>query len=156
MQNDAVKLEQPHSTRRSSAHSRTRCIDAQQGRKAHPDRERITNRVASAITELHNLQELLASEDVDPRVLMDFRDALNRTRNTAWGVQQYLSCRSMHADSTTLMQVLAVERIRVAYQLGQALVQDLQATDLKLQPAQLVELYKLMKDLTRRLAELVG
>lgn len=156
MQNDAVKVEKPHSTRRPSTHSRTRCTDAQQARKGHQDRERITNRVASAITELHNLQELLASEDVDPRVLTDFRDALNRTRNTAWGVQQYLSCRSIQADSTTLMQVLAVERIRVAYQLGQALLQDLQATDLKLQPAQLVELHKLMKHLNRRLAELVG
>ena len=156
MQNDAVKLEKPHSTRRSSTHTRTRCTDAQQGRKAQPDRERITNRVASAITELHNLQELLASEDVDPRLLTDFRDALNRTRNTAWGVQQYLSCRSIQADSTTLMQILAVERIRVAYQLGQALLQDLQATDLKLQPGQLVELHKLMKHLNRRLAELVG
>jgi len=62
----------------------------------------------------------------------------------------------MQADATTLMQVLAVERIRVAYQLGQALLQDLQATELKLQPAQLVELHKVMKDLTRRLAELVG
>lgn len=62
----------------------------------------------------------------------------------------------MQADATTLMQVLAVERIRVAYQLGQALLQDLQATDLKLQPAQLVELHKVMKHLTRRLAELVG
>jgi hypothetical protein len=51
---------------------------------------------------------------------------------------------------------LAVERIRVAYQLGQTLLQDLQATDLKLQPGQLVELYKVMKRLTSRLAELVG
>ena len=156
MQNDAVKLDKPHSTRRSSTHTRARCVDAQQGRKSQLDRERITKRVGNAIAELHNLQELLASEDVDPRVLTDFRDALNRTRNTAWGVQQYLSCRSIQADASTLMQVLAVERIRVAYQLGRALMQDLQATDLKLQPAQLVELHKLMKDLTRRLAELVG
>lgn len=124
--------------------------------KTEPDRERITNRVASAIAELHNLQELLASEDVDPRVLTDFRDALNRTRNTAWGVQQYLSCRSIQADSTSLLQILAVERIRVAYQLGQALAQDLQAPGLKLQPGQLVELYKVMKELTARLAEYIG
>ncbi len=54
------------------------------------------------------------------------------------------------------MQILAVERIRVAYQLGQALAQDLQAPDLKLQPAQLVELHKVMKQLTARLAECVG
>lgn len=156
MQNDAVKLEKPHVERRSSAHLRNRSTEAGPTGKSQRDRERITNRVASAIAELHNLQGLLASEDVDSRLLTDFRDALNRTRNTAWGVQQYSSCRSMEADSTTLMQVLAVERIRVSYQLGQALLQDLQAKDLKLQPGQLVELYKVMKNLTSRLAELVG
>ena len=156
MQNDAVKLEKPQVERRSSGHFRNRSTEARPAGKTQRDRERITNRVASAIAELQNLQDLLSSEDVDSRLLTDFRDALNRTRNTAWGVQQYLFCRSIQADSTTLMQVLAVERIRVSYQLGQALLQDLQATDLKLQPGQLVELYKVMKDLTARLAELVG
>jgi hypothetical protein len=156
MQNDTLKAEKPHAERRPSGHLRKRATEARTVGKLPRDRERITNRVASAIAELHNLQELLASEDVDSRLLTDFRDALNRTRNTAWGVQQYLSCRSIQADSTTLMQILAVERIRVAYQLGQTLLQDLQATDLKLQPGQLVELYKVMKRLTSRLAELVG
>lgn len=156
MQNDVLKLEKPHSTRRSSRHAKTRPFEGEPECKTDLDRERIATRVASAIVELHNLQDLLASEDVDPRLLTDFRDALNRTRNTAWGVQQYLSCRSIQADSSTLMQILAVERIRVAYQLGQALARDLQAPDLKLQPGQLVELYKVMKALTSRLAECVG
>lgn len=156
MQNDMLKIEKMHAERRPSAHSRNRSNDARTVSKLPRDRERITNRVASAIAELHNLQDLLASEDVDSRLLTDFRDALNRTRNTAWGVQQYLTCRSIQADSTTLMQILAVERIRVAYQLGQALLQDLQAPDLKVQPGQLVELYKVMKRLASRLAELVG
>lgn len=156
MQNEMLKLEKTHAERRPSTHLRKRASEARPVGNIPRDRERITNRVASAITELRNLQELLASEDVDSRLLTDFRDALNRTRNTAWGVQQYLSCRSIQADSTTLMQILAVERIRVAYQLGQAVLRDLHATDLKLQPRQLVELYKVMKGLTSRLAELVG
>jgi len=124
--------------------------------KNQHEREHIANRVAGSITELRNLQELLLSEDVDPRLLTDFRDALNRTRTTAWAVQQYLACLTTEADSTTLMNILAAERIRVAYQLGQALAEELHQPDLKLQPGQLVELYKVMKDLTGRLAELVG
>lgn len=120
------------------------------------DRKRTADRVATAITELCNLQELLLREDVDPRLLTDFRDALNRTRNTAWAVQQSLACQDAEADSATLMHVLAVERIRVAYQLGSALAEDLRKPDNKLQPAQLLELYRVMKDLTARLATLVG
>jgi len=120
------------------------------------DCERTADRVASAVVELCNLQQLLLTEDVDPRVLTDFRDALNRTRNTAWAVQQSLACQDTEADSATLMHVLAVERIRVAYQLGSVLAEDLRKPDIKLQPGQLLELYRVMKDLTRRLAELVG
>jgi hypothetical protein len=111
--------------------------------------------VASAISELRNLQDLLLSGDVDPRLLTDFRDALNRTRNTAWAVQQYLACLTTEADPASLMNILAAERIRVAYQLGHAVVADLQKPDLKLQPGQLLELYKVTKELSARLAELV-
>ncbi len=85
MQNDVLKRENPRAARRSSARLETRCPETDGVCKTELDRERITNRVASAIVELHTLQELLASEDVDPRLLTDFRDALNRTRNTAWG-----------------------------------------------------------------------
>ena len=119
------------------------------------DREGIAGRVASAISELRKLEDLLSSDDLDPRLLRDFRDALNRTRNTAWAVQQYLACLTTEADSTTLIQILAAERIRVTYQLGQGLLKDLEKPDLKLQTGQLLELYRVMKDLTARLAELV-
>jgi hypothetical protein len=120
------------------------------------DRECIAGRVESAISELRNLQDLLLSDDVDPRLLTDFRDALNRTRNTAWAVQRHLACLTAEADSTTLIQILAGERIRVTYQLGQGLLKDLEEPNLKLQAGQLLELYRVMKDLTARLAELVG
>ena len=120
------------------------------------DRECIAGRVASAISELRNLQDLLLNDEVDPRLLTDFRDALNRTRNTAWAVQQHLACLTTEADSTTLIQILAAERIRVTYQLGQGLLKDLEQPNLRLQAGQLLELYRVMKDLTARLAELVG
>lgn len=155
MHTDTLKRANSQSKRRSRA-QRTVCVDAKPESKTQRDRERIANRVACAIAELRSLQHLLVSDDLDPRLLTDFRDALNRTRNTAWGVQQYLSCRSTEVDCATVMQILAVERIRVAYQLGQALLEDLRTPDLKVQPAHLLELYKVMKSLTAQLAELVG
>lgn len=150
-----LKLGNSQSKKRSRAQRALRSEVGPES-KTQRDRERIASRVACAIAELRSLQHLLVSDDVDPRLLTDFRNALNRTRNTAWGVQQYLSCRSTQADSATVMQILAVERIRVAYQLGQALKEDLRTPDLKVQPAHLLELYKVMKDLTAQLAKLVG
>jgi hypothetical protein len=156
MHTHTIKLRHSSSREKPAVTSKNRLHpEAERECKNQRQREYIANRVAGSIVELRNLQELLLSEDVDPRLLTDFRDALNRTRTTAWAVQQYLACLTTEADSTSLMNILAAERIRVTYQLGQALAQELHKPDLKLQPGQLLELYKVMKDLTARLAELV-
>ena len=47
-------------------------------------RARVAERQGRAIVELKALQRPLLSGEVDPHVLRDFRDALNRVRNTAW------------------------------------------------------------------------
>jgi len=44
----------------------------------------VSERLASAITELRALQEPMLCGEVDPSVLSNFCDALNRVRNTAW------------------------------------------------------------------------
>src|SRR5438105_11252196 len=52
----------------------------------------VSPRLEKAITELQGLQELLLSGDgLDSRILTDFREALNRIRNTAWSAQQYIA-----------------------------------------------------------------
>src|SRR5438445_3572307 len=86
----------------------------------------VSRRLAKAIPELRRLQKLLLSgENLDPRLLTDFRDALNHVRNTAWSAHQYIASKSADLDSTSVLSVLAGERIRVAYQLCQAIQGDL-------------------------------
>jgi hypothetical protein len=48
----------------------------------------VPSRLEKAISELQGLNELLLSGDLDPRVLANFRDALNRVRTAAWAAQQ--------------------------------------------------------------------
>jgi hypothetical protein len=43
----------------------------------------VSERLASAITEIARAAEPLLCGEVDPSVLSNFRDALNRVRNTA-------------------------------------------------------------------------
>jgi hypothetical protein len=52
-----------------------------------------------AIVELQRLHEVLLSGDLEPRVLADFRDALNRVRTAAWAAQQYMACKETEQDS---------------------------------------------------------
>jgi hypothetical protein len=117
----------------------------------------VSRRLAKAIPELRRLQNLLISgEDLDPRILTDFRDALNHVRNTAWSAHQYIASKSIDHDSTSVLSVLAGERIRVAYQLCQAIQADLKSTDIKFQTGQLIQLSLAVKDLAEQLVEVIG
>jgi len=104
-----------------------------------------------AIGELQRLHEVVLAGDVEPRVLTDFRDALSRVRTVAWAAQQYLACKEAEKDSTSVLSLLAVERIRVAYQLCQAISDDLKRTDIDFQAGSLVQLCKIAKALAEQL-----
>jgi hypothetical protein len=66
-----------------------------------------------AIVELQRLHEVLLSDDLEPRVLADFRDALNRVRTAAWAAQQYVACKETERDSGSVLSLLVGKRIRV-------------------------------------------
>jgi hypothetical protein len=97
----------------------------------------------------------LLSNEVDPDVLADFRDALNRIRNTAWAAQQYIVRKETNQESTSLLSLLAGERIRAAFQLCQALSDDLKRTDVEFQRGSLVQLRQVTKTLTEQLKEAI-
>lgn len=153
--------------------------DRSAGRKAAPARKVKKEQIASAplaakagsqpkigdlkvrahlekgISELQGLHKLLLSSAVDPDVLADFRDALNRVRNAAWAAQQYVVRRENDQDPTSVFSLLAGERIRVAYQLCQALAEDLKGSDVEFQRGSLVQLYEVTKTLTEQLKRVI-
>jgi len=116
-------------------------------------RANVSERLASAIAELSALQEPLISGVVDARVLIDFRDALNRIRNTAWAAQQSANAPLFDQGATTVASYLTSERIRAAYQLCRSLHGDICRDDIEFQKGQLVELYGAAKTLVEELKE---
>ncbi|MGD0212681.1 MAG: hypothetical protein ABSB87_05550 [Terriglobales bacterium] len=115
----------------------------------------VRSHLEKGISELQGLQTLLLSNEVDPDVLADFRDALNRIRNTAWAAQQYIVRKETNQESTSLLSLLAGERIRAAFQLCQALSDDLKRTDVEFQRGSLVQLRQVTKTLTEQLKEAI-
>jgi hypothetical protein len=128
--------------------------DAQAGKK--PKTGGVGSRLEDAISELQGLQELLLSGDLDPHVLTDFRDAVNRVRNTAWVAQQYVTRKERNQDSTSVLSLMAGERIRAAYQLCRSISNDLKRTDIEFQAGSLVHLHEVAKALTDQLAGVIG
>jgi hypothetical protein len=115
----------------------------------------VPSRLENAISELQGLHELLLSGDLDPRILADFRDALNRVRTAAWAAQQYVVRKEIDQDSTSVLSFLVGERIRVAYNLCQGVNDDLKRTDIKFQAGSLVQLHEVTKTLTERLKAVI-
>lgn len=75
--------------------------------------------------ELLQLEQAIRSGGIDHRILIDFRDAVDHVRKTAWAVQEWQERQLQHHDPHTLIPLLTTERIRRAAQLGDAIVSDL-------------------------------
>ena len=117
----------------------------------------VSPRLEQAIIELRSLHELLLSgEGLDPSILTDFRNAVNRVRNTAWSAQQFLALKATAEDPGNVLSIAAGERVRAAYHLCQAIQMDLQSSEIKFQPGHLIELHQAVKVLNERLASAVS
>ena len=110
----------------------------------------ISLRLQSVASELRRIQDaLLTEQQIDSRILTDFRDAVNRIRNTAWAMEQYANSKSVRSDPDPVLAVVAGERIRVAYQLSRLVQTDLENPRIRFQRGQLVSL----SDATNELGE---
>lgn len=113
----------------------------------------IGDRLENAIVELLALQEVLSSDEVEGRILSDFRDALNRVRNTAWAAQKYVASREFNEGTAGLASFLAGERVRCAFQLCRTINEDLRHEEVQFQKGQLVELQGAVSGLSKELRE---
>lgn len=112
-----------------------------------------SDRLESAIRDLQALQQVLLTGSLDAQVLTDFRDALNRIRNTAWAAQQLVASQVLDQGPEAVKSLLASERIRTAYQLLRAIEADLSSDDIEFQKGQLSELYSAATELAQQLKE---
>ncbi len=108
-----------------------------------------------ATEDLQHINNLLVSgADLDPGVLTDFRNAVNRVRTTAWGVQQYAA--TAEKDPEPVLSILAAERVRVAYLMCKQVLEDLNNPDIRLQKGQLLRLQDVAKELGGRLDQIAN
>lgn len=116
----------------------------------------ISVRLQDVTEELRKIQDCLSSaKDIDPSILTDFRDAVNRVRNTAWAVEQYASSKATESDPNVVLSLVAGERVRVAYQLSKLIQSDLENPNIRFQKGQLIQYREAAKALEARLLGVV-
>jgi hypothetical protein len=109
----------------------------------------------NATSEIFELEKLLKSGTIDPRVLNEFRDAVDQIRGTAWAVQQWIGLQES-GDPYELLPALSAQRVRRATQLTKDLTIDLESVDIGLETPGLKQLFQAVNALHERLTRVVG
>lgn len=114
----------------------------------------LATRLQAATSNLQELEQLVRSGDLDPRMLQDFRNAVDLIRGTAWAVQQWIGLKEESGDPYSLLPVLAAQRVKRATQLARDLTVDLESVEIGYETPGLKELYNAVNRLQERLAPL--
>jgi hypothetical protein len=107
-------------------------------------REFISSQLVRIGAELRDIRLAANPSAVDPKILADFRSAVDHARSTAWAVQQCLLTKD---DESGAYPILVRERIRRVIELCQALIRDLSSPQAKVESAAKELLYNAASDL---------
>jgi hypothetical protein len=108
------------------------------------------------ITALSEAQHVAESSDLDARVQIEFRQALDHIRHTASAVQQWFEAHAKSSDPYAVLPVLATQRVHRAAQLAKDLSLDLENMDVNVETEGLQDLYEAISHLHRQLQPLCG
>ena len=117
----------------------------------------VTFRLKMAIDDLLKLEKDMKdsrSGGMDPRVLREFRDAVDYVRKTAWALQELQERQAHQRDTATVRSLLTDERVRRATQLSKALISDLDSQEVNDETAGAADLFRAIEGLNQRLAGL--
>lgn len=116
----------------------------------------ISERLLTSTSELQELEKLVRSGDFSPRVLSEFRSAVDNVRQTAWAVQNWIGLKEQKRDPYSVLSVLSEERVRRATQIARDLTVDLQSLEVGLETEGLNDLLRAVDSLRDVLARLLG
>ena len=111
----------------------------------------LTARLGATTVQPQELEYSVISGNLDPRVLSEFRNAVDHTRNTAWAVQQWVGAREKSGDPYAILPALAAQRVQRATQLANDLCLDPKTVEVTADTEGVGELYRAVDDLRRRL-----
>jgi len=109
--------------------------------------------VNKAIVELQNLEKALQCEDIDLRLVQEYRNAVDYIRTTTETVQRLRKRNVRAADDGELLSVLATDRIRRAINLCLELSADFDAGLVRQESNSVNELQQAVQHLQQRLRQ---
>jgi hypothetical protein len=111
-------------------------------------------RLKKTSAELVKLHHAMQSGNLDPRILREFRDAVDYVRKTAWAAEEWQERQLQQRDPHTVLPLITAERIRRATQLSDAISADLAAHEVSSETTGMAELFRALGRLHQNLADL--
>ena len=111
-------------------------------------------RLKKTSAELVRLNRAMQSVNLDPRILREFRDAVDYVRKTAWAAEEWQERQLRQRDPHTILALITSERIRRATQLSNAISADLAAQEVTSETSGLEEFFQAVDGVHQRLADL--
>jgi hypothetical protein len=110
-----------------------------------------TFRLKKAAADLRTIEREIKKGGADPRVLREFRDAVDFVRKSAWAVYEYQERQFRHKDASTVLSLLTVERVRRGTQLNNDIAADFDARELTPDTPGIAELLRAVEGVAERL-----
>jgi len=116
----------------------------------------VAERLQVATMELQGLEQTIVSGDFSPRILSEFRNAVDSIRHTARVVQTWIGLQQQNRDPYSVMTTLSGDRVRRATQMAKDLTLDLQAMEVDFDTDGLEELFHAVEELREYMMPLFG
>ena len=110
-----------------------------------------TFRLKKATADLRTLEQAIKKGGSDPRVLREFRDAVDFVRKSAWAVYEYEERHLRHKDASTVLSLLTLERVRRGTQLSDDIAADFDARKLTSDTPGIAGLLRAVEGVAKRL-----
>ena len=118
-----------------------------------PENPELASRLQKTDRELKDLQHSVKTGMIDVRVLMEFRQSIERARQASAAVQNWLEETQKGGDPFALLPRVMTERMRIATELLRDVTQDIEGGDVDFDTPGLVEFHKALKVLQERMVK---
>jgi hypothetical protein len=111
-------------------------------------------RLKKTSAELVRLNHIMQSGNIDPRILREFRDAVDYVRKTAWAAEEWQERQLQRRDPSTVLPLITAERIRRATQLSDAISADLAAHEVTSETTGMQDFFRAIERVYQHLKDL--
>lgn len=114
--------------------------------------------VAATAKDLRELEEIISSHEdvVDPRLLSEFRSAVDHARATTAAIEQWVDLQEQNRDPFPILSAIEASRIRLTAAFMRELVMDINSSTLHLGSEGVKELYEAARSLHLRIEQMIA